>query len=469
MHFIGPDNALLLYSRRKSLSNERASTKGQIMIKNSPFFLLLILSFSAQAAYEKPTLWSAKWSSLGGASVMAASGSDALVFNPAGLIDGDKAELGINFSPVIAKFKGPVVANNTQAEGENTFTPSAAILYSKPLNNKITIGAGVYGAGGNSAEYKNINFSTVHANYTQAGTNKTDLKLLEASIGMGFKLNQNWSFGAAWRLGMATADFFSSSASTTAAAHLKYKGLKDTNLTGFRFGAKYISDNKDWGIGLSYRSQVTYKLEGDGSGSMQFGTALTAANGGNSNATLSSGKVETTSRLPTQVSLGAFKKWTKLTTYFQFDWTDYSVNERIKFNGAALIPNAAAAVQNAVGDLTRTPVIQDGKDMYSLKLGLEYPCHETWLMRFGYALSTQVTPDNAARSTLASPGTGHLLAIGAGKSMSETWNLDFAIERAWRSGTVAANNPANSGGVNSLQGKYESAGYTAHMTTKFMF
>ncbi len=434
---------------------------------------MLSIPSIAHSAYEKPSLWSAKWTSLGGASAAAASGSDALVFNPAGLAKSSKSELGINLAPTIAKFKGPNVSNNIQQEGESTFSPVGGLIYSRPLNEKISLGAGFYVAGGNSAEFEGINFESINSTFTKRGTNKTDLKLFEASLGLGYKVNNNLRLGAAWRIGKASAELFSSSATAGAsglAAHVQYTDLKDTNLAGFRLGAQYESDDSTWGLGLHYRSQVTYRLEGKGGGSLQLGTNLTAANGGTSTANLQTPNVQATSRLPMQLSLGSFKKFDKLTVHFQFDWTKYSVNEKIKFEGEAFkTSDGSATLNNNLPDLKNTPVIQDNSDMYAYKLGLDYMCDNGWNWRLGYALSTQVTPDNSAKSTLASPGNGHLLAIGAGKEINENWNIDFAIERAWRSGEVGNNLNPNSGNTTILQGEYESAGHTAHVTAKYLF
>ena len=426
---------------------------------NKIILLLLGVPFLVYGAYEKPALWSAKWSSLGGTFVVA-DGSDAAAFNPAGLVnggnEGSKAELGINLSPVLSKFKGPIVQNNTQEEGENVFSPSGGFVYQRDMSSKVSIGVGVYGAGGNTAKYEDLDFTVLDADLTKKGVNETDLKLIEASLGMGYKMNKNFSLGLSWRISHAKAKFLSASGSAAAVAHIAYEDLTDTNFTGFRLGAQYLSDDKSWGLGFAYRSQLNLELEGDVSGQLQLG-----ANGAVSNIT-NPGKVTAQSRFPMQASLGGFKKWKKLKTYFQVDWTQYSVNERIKFDG------------DVNGTFTNTPVIQDNDDMYSFKVGLECGCDKGWTWRLGYALSTQVTPNNAARATLASPGTGHLLAVGAGKRFSDKWLLDFALERAWRGGDVDGNEPSNSGvaaGTNTApkKGEYESAGYSAHISAKYSF
>ena len=61
-------------------------------------------------------------------------------------------------------------------------------------------------------------------------------------------------------------------------------------------------------------------------------------------------------------------------------------------------------------------------------------------LRVGYALTSQVTPDNRARSTFASPGFGHSFAVGTGMDMlQDQMELNVAGEYSFASG--AGTNP----------------------------
>ena len=57
-------------------------------------YLTLISSVFAAGGYEKPSLWNAKGASLAGAMSSYSEGTDAILFNPAGLNGKDEFQLG---------------------------------------------------------------------------------------------------------------------------------------------------------------------------------------------------------------------------------------------------------------------------------------------------------------------------------------------------------------------------------------
>ena len=174
-----------------------------IMIRLCLLLTSMVLGVQAMAGgYEKAVMWSGKWSALAGAATSAVTGADALFFNPAGLGQGAEQEFSANFSPTFSQLKGPnIVGSDAQQTGERLMSPAFGVLYKHALNQKFALGVGVYASGGSKSEYKDVEFSA--DNKVDV---KSELELMELSLGGSWQLNKNIALGAAWRALQARAE-----------------------------------------------------------------------------------------------------------------------------------------------------------------------------------------------------------------------------------------------------------------------
>lgn len=425
----------------------------------------ILTSNAYSAGFEKSVFWSGKWAGLAGSASAAVDGAESLYFNPAGLAKGKGNELVINYSPTITKFKGSNTVDNKIDDSDRSIKNIPAFLYKHQLNEKISFGVGTYLGAGSTAKFRNVKFDA----FQMTPDVKSEIKLVETSIGAGYKVNNNWSFGASWRISYVTAQVYSvTNLSNAALIATRLEDLNEVNYSSFRVGAQYLADDKQWGLGASYRSKVDFNLKGKANTSTESlvpSSVLASAYNDPSSKyfqlarkkaaadSIKNTDVKIQNSFPQQLVVGGFVNINEKNTVFtEYAWTDYSRNKKFTMTGHALLEQA--------------PIVQNWKNMHNARLAFENRNIENWSLRIGYAFASQVTPDKYARSTFSSPGPGHTIGLGAGTSiMNNRVKIDFAGETSFASGTVE-NNPNNSA---THAGRYSSRSYTLHSGVKYTF
>ncbi len=402
------------------------------------------------SGYEKVVLWSAKNSGMAnsGASSMV-SGADAVYYNPAGLSWGSEGKLtnnnwndhqvSVNFSPTRVQFEGAVVSSARTSESDASWLPISALLASHRINNQWAVGYGFYTAGGTVAKHSNVDFTSVSSQFSNYRPNvKADITLTEFALSGGYQINSNFSVGAAWRVLMVRGEFASAKVSylasnnqAVAMSGVEVKDLKDEKYNGFRLGMQYKSDDRKWGMGLTYRSSVTFKATGATSGGVIY-TSVGQAVMASQSVTVSpntlyalnqSGSTTVENSLPDQLTLGGYYNLTSAWTLAgELAWTNYSKNNEVR--------TAGSVVDTSSGATTALPNTAQGwKDMYQMKLGAEYEMQKDLTLRGGYALTSQVTSSTAAKATFSAPGLGHTFTFGGSKGFkNNSYFLDLAAE-----------------------------------------
>ncbi len=418
--------------------------------------LLLVSAQSFSAGFEKSVLWSAKWASLAGNAAAGVSGADSVYYNPAGLAEGANNELSLNFSPTYSQFKGPIPVSNVQVTGKKNMSPVFGALFSHKFNEKLGVGAGYYVSGGTNAEYKSVDFSGVKAAFDQVKPDViAKLAVTEFSLGAGYKLNENFNLGLAWRAVFIDAQFGSSKVTNVTAlggaavlTSLQLKELKDKNYGGFKLGAQYTATDKVWGVGASFRNSIKIEAEGDVTATAE---SINAATGVpvTPTALSTSGKAKIKNKFPWSFHLDGYYQVVPVVKVLAgLTYTKYSQNQTLVIDGTA----AGTEI---------TDVNQKWKDQYNYRLASEITCMKNVPIFLGYVLTTQVTSSDYARATFASPGKGHTLTVGSGYVLE---NMQFLIgfEHSQAKGDATDTD-------NGVKGSYASNGNTVNTTFKFMF
>ena len=417
---------------------------------------IALASFSAWAGgYEKTVGWSARWSSLAGAAGSTVEGADALYFNPAGMVNGAKGELSFNLSPTWSEFKAPnarsIVAGEEnkkveQQTGEKALSPYMGILYNRRLDGGFAVGAGYYAAGGSMVEFKDVDFGA-----NNMADVKSELSITEASLGGAWRYSDNLSFGLAWRMVMAKGEM-NSAETRVIPGPVSVPVFVQTNLTdleasssgGFRLGAQYMNDDKDFGASFTFRNAIDMELEGK--------SELLA--GG---ASQTKGDITVANSFPTQFALGFFWKRDEKSAFYQeTTFTQYSANEKLEFSGDNLGTIAAKDAS----------ITQNWEDQWSLRFGYEFMGMMDMMWRAGYAYTTSVVPEANARSTFSTPGAGHTFTFGSGKELRNgKYAYDVAAEY-----TFASGEGKNDGGEDTaIVGDYDASAYALHASFKYRF
>lgn len=384
--------------------------------------------------YEKAIMWSGKWAALGGSASAAVDGSDAIFFNPAGLVDGNDREITVSLSPTISKVNAPILTSGEQESGEQIVSPIFAVTYKQKVNEKVAFGASMAAAGGAKAKFEGVDFATVTHDVTQM----TSIENLEISLGAGFQVSETWSFGAAWRATLIAAEIQAVAPNATPGlTQLNFSDLTASNLSGLRLGAKF-KPSAEWGMGLTYRSEVSFEADGKFQ-ALNYPTATP-------DTPVDPPIVSTTdvkgveSTFPSSFSLDYFRhlneRWT---IYWGYTKASYSVNEAVNLGDNGLQPELE----------------QHWNDAEIVRFAGEYKSLKDWVLRGSYIYTSQVVPEDYAFSTFPTPGAGHSIVIGGGKTLLDKYVFDIAFEYGW----AEAKDITNSSTIN---GDYDTSIYSLH-------
>jgi long-chain fatty acid transport protein len=419
------------------------------MKKNQAILLAVAALASGNAfagGFEKNVTWSGKYVGIGGAAVSRVEGSESLYFNPAGLASkrGENGDVTLNFSPTFAKFKGSFVPGR-QEESDKSFIPVGGATASYQIMDRLSVGVGYYVSGGTSATYENVALT----GFTITPELKSELALTELAVGLGYEVLPGLRIGAAWRMLNVSGDFFFANVTGNplTSSYSKIEDIKDTKYNGFKVGAQYQNADKTWGVGVMFRNGVNFNADMRRSVYTVAGTAVPGV-------PAADGTIR--SSFPWQASVGANYSITEAWhLHGEFTHTDYNHNGKIDYTGTGAVSIPLA-----------------WKDQQNYRLGVEYTGFENLALRAGYVFTSQVVPNGNANPTFSTPGNGHTVTIGAGRSFLEGNVLDvnIAAEHSWATSdnlaAVAANLPATSGVAG---GEYSSSSWAAHLGAAYKF
>jgi long-subunit fatty acid transport protein len=402
--------------------------------------LLPTLSFGA-GGYEKPALWSAKAASMGGA-VGSQTGADSLYFNPAGLVAN---QLNLHY----AQYKGYLSADITDKNRETTNNIPinvGGILSSFAITDKVTVGFGIYGLAGLNTSYDKINFGKNDSSLNSyVRDNYGRLSILEFALGSSYVINKNFRIGLSVRGQQAEAQMKEtalirakglggagiSDGSIIVATTSQFDKMKGSSFGSYKLGIQYDSDDKNYGIGVSYRSPVKIKVEGKLSGDIVYTNPTIAGMYGATTGQVynqkgKNGSLE--SSVPQQVSLDMHKFLSKkILLLGGINWTQYSKNKELKVGGTLTNP-----VTNT--DTILSAMKEKKHDMYDFKTGLQYEYDSNKFIRTGFTYTNAVTNKNYAAATSAPPSNYTHYSIGWGSNLSKQWTIDLAAEYYTSSG-----------------------------------
>ena len=439
----------------------------------------LVSTGAFASGFEKTNDWGGRESGLGGAVVGSITGANSIYFNPAGMAGTKGGEVSLNFSPVWSTFSGKAQYLNTQQDGNTNLSPIFGATMSYGVTDKLGLGLGFYTAGGSRASQENMDYTGLNAGYDQIKpSTSADLKLLEFAIGPAYEVAPGFKIGLAWRVSMVKADFSFVKESDFGAAtghskvllNINANNLSATQYNGWKLGFQYIEPStKSWGIGAAWRTEVAFVAKGTSSGQREFNsTAVTNLGQPTTKADLTGGAVDLGNSFPQKISLGGFFKVGDNWTLFpQWDFSNYSVDREISVTGTFAIPHSNtgnATLESAMNNASLANIAEGWKNQHIFRLGTEYTGFGSFKLRGAYSLTTQVTPEDQAKSFISSPGPAHYFDLGAGTDiMDGKMTIDGTLEYAIGSGT--GSNTAD----NVTSGDFKSTGLTLHTGVSYRF
>lgn len=405
------------------------------------------------AGYEKSIPWGGRSAGVAGIATPYIQGSQALFFNPAGLVsDSVQQDVSLNLSPTWAKFEGPVYTNNPptngtviQASGERAIITPFGLIYGATPTEQFGFGIGGYVSGGSNAIFENVELGRL-----MNPNIRTKIQVIELALGAGYKVTPELKIGAAYRIAFVTANFASLGYAGPANFNLETGDLKDTKGTGFKLGAQYKAGANTL-LGLTFRSDIQFNASGDFDVRLDNTATVNTVQGGGLTAS---------SRLPLAVVAGLQhdfvpNEWRLL---LEYAFTNYSKVDRIAISGT-----------NPVNGTALPDFETNWKDQHNVRIGGEY-LGLMMPIRAGYVWTNTVTDAAYARPTFTPPGNAHTVTLGTGfalTSISEKpLQFDIAGEYTWVKGDGDASSPQP---LLSPQGEYKTSAYALHAGLTWAF
>lgn len=369
-------------------------------------------------------------------SAAVADDASTIFFNPAGLTNLSRKEMnmGLNLIGPRAEFSDrgsnvngtPLIGGDGNNAGELAAVPN--FYYAQPLNDHTVVGIGVGAPFGLVTDYGDSWQGRYHAI-------RSDLLTININPSIAFKATEKLSLGFG--------------------VNLQYIDLELTQAANFGLQrndgrVRLTADDWSWGynlgmtyqftdvtrLGISYRSKITHKLEGDGEFRLPENIQPNATDFG-----LVDGKIDGGVTLPETLSVALLHQLTpKLALMADATWTRWSRFEELRINSDVDRLNSVKA--------------EDWDNSMRYGLGLEYQANDRWSWRAGVAYDETPIP-NAQRRTPRIPDSDRTwIAVGASYQYSDNIVLDAAYSHIFMKDTNIDDTDANG---NQLLGKYKNS------------
>lgn len=392
---------------------------------------LLATSQAFAAGFEKSIPWGGETAGLAGIGTPYVQNSQALFFNPAGLL-GDKVgqDVSFNLTALQPTVKAPVFNKAAQETAESATLTPFGLIYGHTLNDKLGYGFGFYSVGGLATSFNGLKITGLGGDFDV----KADLKITELSLGAGYKVMDNLKVGAAWRMGMISAALGAPKAvNATTIDEGQYSDLEGSSYLGLRLGAQYkLSD--DTQLGFTYRSEMTYEAKGK--------LNYSRHSVGTETQILTDQDVTVGTLLPAAWTLGAVHKLNaSWNLYGEYVFTEYS---------------KATNISTEVNGAGSTPIELKWKDQHNLRLAAAYSGFGM-PVRFGYVWTSQVSNPDYAGPTTTPPGAASTFTLGTGKAFGNV-NVNGGFDYTTVSGKVTGYTAEN-----------EATSYALHLGADYSF
>lgn len=302
---------------------------------------------------------------------MAARAQDASVMaaNPAGLANVS----GKSFSGNLIGLYGDAQLDTMTGDAGNVigFVPMASAFYSQQVNDKWTLGIGLYGNYGLGLEYEGL-----LDNHLDIPTATTQALTIQPSA--SYRINDHWSVGAA--LGIQYGMYEVEAEGTLASSDMHKKYLdedQDTQVNG-RVGVLYEA-TPGTRLGLSYSSETEFEFD-------------------NSN-----------SIAPQQLIFSAYHEVNDdLAVMWNVNWQDWS-EYTTTLKAADLVD-------------------VETQDTYQIALGTQYKLNEKMMWNAGFAFDTSMYESQSNGDITVPTGKAYRIGTGIDYKLDSENSIGFAFE-----------------------------------------
>ncbi|MEO2218776.1 outer membrane protein transport protein [Chromobacterium vaccinii] len=375
----------------------------------------------------------------------------AVFYNPAGmtLLSGTRVQGGFTYAEIDAPFNGSNTIkgspdprlNGTYSANDNGRAPGELIpnaYLTHQISDKLYAGIGITTPFGLGARYSD--------NWGGRDNGiSSSIKTVDINPSLAYKLDDRWSFGAGVSAQYAQADLKKGAYLPGATGELK----ADSWGFGYNLGVMY-SFNQDSRVGLSYRSKIHHKAEGDytNSGFVDLAPTmpLSRLNG------TYAGSAEVTA--PESLLLSGYSKLnSKFAVGATARWTRWSRFDQLVVKGSPQF--------GPIDTTTRIP--NNWKNSWMFSVGGDYFYSDALTLRSGLGYETTPVPSAQDRNALIPDANRLWLSLGASYKISKQASVDVGYAYLRALGDKKIDNKVDSPfkTQSHLQGEYSSI--TGHL------
>ena len=356
--------------------------------------------------------FSARSIGMGGTSI--ATGQDTAVMNtnPAALSRVAAGRLDLNAGMMVPDFGFRNGVNNS--DGQDTIYMLMSAGYAKRINDKLTLGIGMFNEGGTGTDYGILNVDS--ASFLEGGAlgcgaacpaeYYSMFGYMVLTPTLAYQVNDQLSLGVSAQIGYGMMrmkmPFFMDTNANGSPDMLQAADM-DGNDVNFRAKLGVLYDAGTWGVGAAYTTKSDLNLSGDA-------TLVNLADN-----SVSRMPVEFSIGWPSSFKVGAF--WNGKSSGLplvtvevqQTNWSEYLDSIPVNMGGMAM--------QMRTG----------WEDQTAFRLGMEYPISRHWDMRFGYTHGKNPVPDNGILPIM-NPIVEDHITLGMGYHGMKNMEFNAALE-----------------------------------------
>ncbi len=384
--------------------------------------LFSALSPNDVSANTEPTAYDTRSVTLAQTGVSFLERPAAIAINPALLVGVEKFSFSVMFDPIFVNTCAPVEGPTTHNCTGVSFGPLGSIFFAWRVAKRMVWGAGAYLEVGYGATYENVaNVDGEPDDIVGAAPQDQTVTFFvgELATGPSIAINDQWSVGIMLRLPIAaqTADLYQNIGAVSVLANPTYARIHNqlggVGVPSARIGVAF-KPNDMWTVGAAWRVYTKIKM---------------------------TGTTQTGIDIPGLQTLDAQSEWV-MPNALQFGTSVKLVDKRlllvaelrIQFHEAkkqgnqtqtvsvSLPPGSSPALEALLPAPTVSPFYW--KNVYSLKLGVEYQIIDLVAIRFGFNVGNSNTREQFAQIFTPPPG----IATGVQTGLGFSWEkVDFDI------------------------------------------
>ncbi len=374
---------------------------------------------------------------MAGAFVGQADNPSAAWYNPAGITGLDGSALSAGVMAIYPVLKHENTNGTTDVSEREVFLPVQLFATNK-LNDRVSLGLGLTSPFGLSTNWPATSATSGIATFSM-------IKTIDLNPNVAYRMSDALSIavGVDYMQLQATME-------KVIGPSMLFRLQGDGTGLGANAGIKYKA-NEQLNLGLSYRSAITIKVDGNAN---VVGLPFTFTN-----------PAQTEITLPALLQAGAsYKASDKLTVNTDLEYTWWSTYDRLVIQSNSILALS--------GGLTNTSIEEkDWKNTWTIRIGGQYKLSDQWKLRAGYVYDQSPVPSNRF-DTRVPDADRRGLTIGTGYT-SGNITIDTAyMYLHFNNRTITNSIAGQTGGsapITSLNGTYKGTAQILGVTVAYKF